>query len=167
MSCKICMVERKEILHCLRKEKHKVINCNNERFGSCSCRTRFHKFSQGILLNKTLKTCLAQKKVPTILHTKTKRPKNKAIIEEKPFSLTILSPSSVSSELVTPEKLALSFDDAGFFTNLYSAIKTITGKSPTRDFSDPPTNLEIAQIEEFRRINCNLELCRFSAVTEC
>ena len=48
------------------------------------------------------------------------------------------------------------------FTNNYSAVKIITGKSPVRESTDPPTNLKIAQIEEFRRIKCNLELCRFS-----
>ena len=42
--CKICMVERMEILHQIKTNKAQVINDNSDIFSSCKCGSRFHKF---------------------------------------------------------------------------------------------------------------------------
>ncbi len=42
--CKICMMERKQILLQLDTDKHKVINDNSDIFSSCKCGSKFHKF---------------------------------------------------------------------------------------------------------------------------
>ena len=59
--CKICMVERKEILHRKREDKNKIINDNSDIFSSCKCKCRFHKFGRYLHV-ETLRTRLPQKK---------------------------------------------------------------------------------------------------------
>ena len=44
LSCKLCMVERKEIAKRWRTDKKSLINDRSEMFGSCKCKTRFHRF---------------------------------------------------------------------------------------------------------------------------
>ena len=44
MRCKICMIERLEILHQIKENKALVINNNSDIFSSCKCGARFHKF---------------------------------------------------------------------------------------------------------------------------
>ena len=71
-SCKICMVERKEILHRFRNEKSKIMNDNSDIYASCTCGTRFHKFGR-YLTNRTLRTRRTQKKVTSTRNSKQKR----------------------------------------------------------------------------------------------
>ncbi len=61
MNCKMCMVERKEILHRMKSKKHKLINENSDIFARCSCKCRFHKVFRTD--STTLRTLLTQKKV--------------------------------------------------------------------------------------------------------
>lgn len=44
-TCKICKIKRREIRCCLNKDKENVLNKNDERFGSWSCKCRFLKLS--------------------------------------------------------------------------------------------------------------------------
>ena len=44
LQCKICMVERKEILSRFRTDRSKVINDNSDIYSSCKCGAKFHKF---------------------------------------------------------------------------------------------------------------------------
>ena len=48
LQCKICMVERKEILSCFRSDKSKIINDNSDNYSSCKCGRKFHKFDRTI-----------------------------------------------------------------------------------------------------------------------
>ena len=72
LQCKICMVERKEILHRMQQDKNKVINDNSDIYSSCKCGSRFHKFGR-ILEPETLRKRMTQKKVPSTRHSKQKR----------------------------------------------------------------------------------------------
>lgn len=47
LKCKLCMMERKEIAKKWRTDKKSLINDRSEIFGSCKCRTRFHRFTFG------------------------------------------------------------------------------------------------------------------------
>ena len=40
LQCKICMVERKKILHRMRSNKNKIINDNSDIYSSCKCKSR-------------------------------------------------------------------------------------------------------------------------------
>ena len=59
-NCKICMVERKEILKRMEEDKSSVINDNSDIFSSCKCGSSFHKFDRYV--ETTLRTRLTQKK---------------------------------------------------------------------------------------------------------
>jgi hypothetical protein len=61
MNCKLCMMERKEILHRMKTDKHKLINDNSDIFARCSCKCRFHKFFRTD--STALRALLTQKKV--------------------------------------------------------------------------------------------------------
>ena len=60
LQCKICMVERKEILSRFRTNRSEIINDNSDIFSSCKCNSRFHKFSRQV--TPILKKRLTQKK---------------------------------------------------------------------------------------------------------
>jgi hypothetical protein len=62
MNCKMCMIERKEILHRMKTNKHKLINDNSDIFARCSYECRFHKFF--CTDSTTLRMRLTQKKSP-------------------------------------------------------------------------------------------------------
>ena len=64
MQCKICMIERREILHRFKTDRKKVINDNSEIFGACKCWGRFHKFTRRQNKNTTLRKRFTQKKSP-------------------------------------------------------------------------------------------------------
>eukprot|EP00984_Skeletonema_dohrnii_P010737 scaffold4213_cov78-Skeletonema_dohrnii-CCMP3373.AAC.1 len=61
-ACKICMVERKQIMKALRDDKHKVINENDDIYAACKCSTRFHKFAH--IDSKSKKACGHRKPAP-------------------------------------------------------------------------------------------------------
>ena len=60
LQCKICMVERKEILHRVKANKHQVINDNSDIYSSYRYGSRLHKFNRTI--TPTSRTRSAQKK---------------------------------------------------------------------------------------------------------
>jgi hypothetical protein len=41
LQCKICMTERKEILHRFCTDKSKIMNDNSDIYSSCKCKGRF------------------------------------------------------------------------------------------------------------------------------
>ena len=43
-SCKLCMKERLEILHRHRADPSSIINSNNEIYGACRHKTKFHRY---------------------------------------------------------------------------------------------------------------------------
>mmetsp|Transcript_19425 Transcript_19425/g.40981 ORF Transcript_19425/g.40981 Transcript_19425/m.40981 type:complete len:240 (-) Transcript_19425:181-900(-) len=71
IQCKICMMERKEILHRFRTDKTKIINDNSDIFSSCKCGSAFHKFIRKI--TTTLRTRSTQKKVNSTRQSKPNR----------------------------------------------------------------------------------------------
>ena len=97
LQCKICMTERKEILHRFRSDKSKVMNDNSDIYSSCKCKGRFHKFGRNLHI-ETLRTRTPQKKVNSTRASKPKRNR---------FSFNLLSPRlchPTSEEApVTPE----------------------------------------------------------------
>jgi hypothetical protein len=44
VQCKLCMIERREILHRFQPDKTKNMNHNSEIFGAYKCNQRFHQF---------------------------------------------------------------------------------------------------------------------------
>ena len=42
--CKICMVERKEILPRFRTDRRKIVSDNSDIYNPCKCGAKFHKF---------------------------------------------------------------------------------------------------------------------------
>jgi hypothetical protein len=72
MQCKLCMMERREILHRFWSDKSKIMNHNSEIFGTCKCNPRFHQFYRKLTV-ETLKTRMMQKKVTSTRHSKQKR----------------------------------------------------------------------------------------------
>ena len=71
IGCKLCMRERREILHRMRKEPQSIINDRSEIYGACKCNTRFHKLC---CIDQTLRTRKAQKKSASSQSTRPKRP---------------------------------------------------------------------------------------------
>ena len=59
--CRLCMMERKQIMQAMCDDKYKVINENDDIYASCKCSTRFHEFTH--IHSHALKTRLTQKKV--------------------------------------------------------------------------------------------------------
>jgi hypothetical protein len=99
LQCKICMTERKEILHYrFRSDKLKIMNDNSDIYSSCKCKGRFHRFGRKINI-ETLRSCSSQKKVNSTLPSQEPR-RNR-------FSFNLSSPrycQSTNKEApVTPE----------------------------------------------------------------
>ena len=61
LNCKLCMVERKAICSLWRSNKSKIINNKSEIFGSCKCKTRFHKFTKVQPTSGTEEAFIAEK----------------------------------------------------------------------------------------------------------
>ena len=72
LQCKICMVERKEILSRFRADKNMIINDNSDIYSSCKCGSKFHRFSRTI--TTSLKTRMTQKKSKSTKKSKKNRP---------------------------------------------------------------------------------------------
>jgi hypothetical protein len=72
LQCKICMTERKEILHRFRSDKTKIMNDNSDIYSSCKCKGRFNKFGRNLHID-TLRTRSLQKKVTSTRASKPKR----------------------------------------------------------------------------------------------
>jgi len=61
LECSLCMRERIEILHIINQEKDggsqwKIINTNNEIFGACRHKTKFHRFFKEMSHVKSTRT---------------------------------------------------------------------------------------------------------------
>ena len=134
-NCKICMIERKEILKQMDLNKSKVMNDNSDIFSSCKCGTKFHKFLRNVT-TKTLMTRLTQKEVPSGRSSKTKR-------KNKRFSFNNLcQPCTPRVAPVSPEPASPPV------TPVFLYDRNIPGfpyRSPTAQL----TNLERAQLEHF------------------
>ena len=134
-NCKICMIERKEILKQMDINKSKVMNDNSDIFSSCKCGTKFHKFLRNVT-TKTLMTRLTQKEVPSGRSSKTKR-------KNKRFSFNNLcQPCTPRVAPVSPEPASPPV------TPVFLYDRNIPGfpyRSPTAQL----TNLERAQLEHF------------------
>ena len=111
MNCKMCMVERKEILQRMKTNKHKLINDNSDIFARCSCKCRFHKFFRTD--STTLRTRLMQKKITSTRHSKLPRVHKIFTFSNSDDSSTSITElcSPCNSEAPTPA----SSEDAGFF----------------------------------------------------
>ena len=133
LQCKMCMVERKEILSRFRNNKSKIMNNNSDIFSSCKCNSRFHKFSRTV--TKTLRKHLMQKKVNSKRHSKHKR---------KRFSTNLNSQEICMP--VTPEPESPKIDSAP--PVLYDINIPLPG-FPHRSPTARPTNLELAQVRYY------------------
>ena len=138
--CKICMVERKEILHRKREDKNKIINDNSDIFSSCKCKCRFHKFGRYLHV-ETLRTRLPQKKVNSTRHSKQQR---------KRFSF-----SSPRVCLPTNTEAPITPEPASPQTPVFLIDTNVPGL-PYRSPSANPTQLELAQLQEYRESCLNL-----------
>jgi len=135
LQCKICMVERKEILSRFRSDKSKIINDNSDIYSSYKCGSKSHKFARTI--TTTLKTRLTQKESPSNSSSKTKRSRRIATPRTpKPKALTKRATPSPEQETpwssATPAQL----------------IDTNVPGLPYRSPNVNPTNLELAQYEQ-------------------
>lgn len=136
MQCKICMVERKQILSRFKSNKTKIMNDNSDIFSSCKCGCRFHKFARNI--DPTLMMHLPQKKANSTKYSKQKR---------KRFSFNIPS---------TPTSLCRPCSDSPSVTSTMSPTRTplklIDTNVPGLPYRSPtyyPTNLELAQVQQY------------------
>jgi hypothetical protein len=140
MMCKLCMMERREILHRFRSDKSKIMNHNSEIFGTCKCNPRFHQFYRELTV-ETLKTHMTQKKV-----TSTRRKSQQFTFSpspqkshKKPCYLHEATP--VTPEPASPLAAPVIFYD----TN----VPGLPHRSPTPN----PTNLELAQVQHYLQLS--------------
>ena len=141
-NCKICMVERKEILHRFRTDRKKIINDNSDIYSSCKCGTRFHKFARNLKI-ETLRTRRAQKKVTSTRNSKQKRRTTRFSFDLE--STDICQPCNDEPSVVTPEPASPPATPVFYDTN-------IPGILPYRSPTTNPTNLELAQLRAHRKI---------------
>ena len=61
--CKLCMIERKEICHCLRENSQTIINDYSDIFSYWKCKAKFDKFGSNLHIEilRTEDTCNAKK----------------------------------------------------------------------------------------------------------
>ena len=76
MQCKICMVERLEILKRFQNSRRTLINDNSDIFSSWKCRAKFHKFTSKVTI-EALKTRTTQNKIKAKRMSKQRRKKEK------------------------------------------------------------------------------------------
>jgi hypothetical protein len=132
LQCKICMTERKEILHRFRTDKSKIMNDNSDIYSSCKCKGRFHRFGRKLHI-ETLRMHSPQKKVNSTRSSKPRRAR---------FSFNLSSPrycQPTNEEApVTPEPLV-------FLINTY--VPGLPWRPPLANLS----NLELAQLQEYQK----------------
>ena len=139
LQCKICMVERKEILKRMRTNKQTLINDNSDIYSSCKCEGRFHKFTRKLEI-ETLRTRLSQKKVSSTRTSKQKR--KRFSFNSITSSPTICSPCNEEAP-ITPEPASLQTPVFLIDTN----IPGLPWRPPTAN----PTNLELAQLQHYQQ----------------
>ena len=98
--CTICMVERKQIISSLRKDKYKVINDNSDIYSPCKCSSKFHKFKHNSTM--ALRTRLTQNEVTPNKRSKKKRRRSRGFVTPKTNS----SPITPDSESLFPESIS-------------------------------------------------------------
>jgi hypothetical protein len=148
MQCKICMVERKEILHRFKTDKSKIMNYNSDIFSSCKCCSRFHKFCR--VTNPTLTTRMTQKKVPSTRHSKQKR--KRFSFDNVNSPKTPITPQSNDESVatpLTPEMASPSTPEAAPVFLIDTNILGFPYRSPTLN----PTNLELAQLQYYHSLS--------------
>lgn len=138
--CTICMVERKQIINSLRKNKYKVINDNSDIYSPCKCSSKFHKFKHDSTM--ALRTRLTQNEV-----TPNKRSKKKNRKHSK-----LATPNASSSKPVTPESGEL------FPESPPELIDTNVPWAPYRTPCANPPRLHLEQRREWdRHVASNLD----------
>ena len=155
MQCKICMVERTEILSRFRSNRSKIMNDNDDIFSPCKCRSRFHKFARNI--TPTLRTRMTQKKPTSTRHSKQKRNKRFSF---SPRSSSRLFPrvSPTQSPPSSPESTASSLAASTPPPTPQFLIDTNLPCLPYRTPTANPTNLELDQVRTFRALNPSFEV---------
>ena len=140
LQCKICMVKRKEILHRLKNVKSKVINDNSDIYSSCKCGLRFHKFVP-LTIESTLRTRSTQKKVPS-----SRKSKRNCRRSSRPTTPPTRTPRSAPSSCtpITPESASPQPTPRRIDTNVPGL--------PYQSLSYNPTNLELAQFQDYQSI---------------
>ena len=144
LQCKICMVERKEILHRLKNNKHQVINDNSDIYSSCKFGSRIHKFNRTI--TTTLRTRSTQKKSPFKKEIQTKAQENQ---QNKNAGNSRYQP------ILSCNNSRISYIP----TNADSIVPTNADsprhKRPGLPYRSPsyhPTNLELAQFAQYQTL---------------
>ena len=141
LQCNICMIERKEIMHRMKENRSKVINDNSDIFSSCKCGSRFHKFCRKI--EPTLRTRMAQKKVKN--SSRKSRLNRLSLNLNVDTAYNLCSPCSLDPG--TPNTL---FGDIPESPQAEQLIDTnVPGILPYRSPNANPTNLELAQMEQY------------------
>ena len=157
MQCKICMVERMEILERFQNDRKMLINDNSDIYSSCKCRAKFHKFTPKVTI-EALKTRETQKKVKASRMSKQKRKKKKKRSSIDSCSCcvsnqTLLTPSC-QSELCTPSfrSASSSSSEETASPNLVTPVFLFDTNVPGLPYRSPtvnPTRLELAQVREY------------------
>lgn len=132
-NCKLCMMERKQIMKAIRDDKHKVINENDDIYASCKCSTRFHEFTN--IHSLALKTRLTQKKVtPKRKGRSTSRISSSSSSKRKCTRRVSPTSPSTNNRQTTPESVSP-----------IPLIDTNVPWEPYRSPSANPSNLQLAQ----------------------
>ena len=157
MQCKICMVERLEILERFQNNRKMLINDNSDIFSSCKCRAKFHKFTPKVTI-EALKTRATQKKVKAKRLSKQRRLKKKKRSSISSCSCcvsnqTLLTPSC-HSKVCTPSfgSASTSSSEETASPNLVTPLFLFDTNVPGLPYRSPtlnPTNLELAQVREY------------------
>ena len=134
--CKLCMMERKEILCRMRADPSKIINDNSDICASCKCRSRFHKFNR---IEPTLRKRMTQKKVSSNRKSKQNRRKRVSNISSLKYCQPVTPSTPVTPEAETPPPTPLPVD-----TN----IPGLPYESPTLH----PTRLQLDRLVAWRDI---------------
>jgi len=141
LQCKICMVEKKEILSRFRTNRSEIINDNSDIFSSCKYNSRFHKFSRKV--TPTLMKRLTQKQANSNRHSKQKRKKRFSFNLTSPRTCKPVSPFSPDMSIMSPD-ISLISPPTGRPPTLYDTNIPLAG-FPYRSPTPYPTNLEYTQ----------------------
>ncbi len=147
LQCKICMMERKEILHRFRTDRYKIINDNSDIFSSCKCGSAFHKFFRTITTKTTLRTRSPQKKVTSTRQSKPTRRRFSFfnILRQTPSPTTNEQCQPCSTSTVGSTSTSSTDEPASPPVAPVFLFDPNSPGFPTRSPSCYPTNLERAQ----------------------
>ena len=152
LQCKICMVERKEILSRFRTNRSDIINDNSDIFSSCKCNSRFHKFSRQV--TPILKKRLTQKKANSTRNSKQKRTKRFSFNNlNSPRKRAQVTPESPDMSIMSAD-ISLMSPPTGPPTLYDTNVPGLPYRSPTAN----PSNLEYAQVRHYLDMMPTLEV---------